>query len=113
MAKSTKQQCSINMDRKWCSIPKTADILDGKWTILVFRDLLRGSVRFNQLKKSVGAISPKTLSARLQFLEKAGVITRTVYPDVPPRVEYTITPKGQALAPILEAMDAYGDKWLK
>ena len=95
-----------------CSTYKTAQILDGKWTILIFRDLLLGRVRFNQLRKSLGAISPKTLTDRLQFLEKEGIIIRTAFAEIPPRVEYELTKKGKAISPVLEAMATYGDNWL-
>ena len=80
-----------------CPVYRTAEILDGKWTILIFRDLLAGPVRFNELKKSIGAISPKTLSDRLKLLEELGLITRSVYAEVPPRVEYELTELGRDL----------------
>ncbi len=104
MAKIGAEQC--------CSIYKTAEILDGKWTLLIFRDLLAGPARFNALRKSVGSISPKTLSDRLRFLEEAGVLSRTVFPEIPPRVEYELTEKGRALAPVFDAMKSYGEQWL-
>ena len=96
-----------------CPVYKTSEILDGKWTILIFRDLLASKVvRFNELKRSLGAISPKTLSERLTFLELQGLIERKVYAEVPPRVEYSLTEKGRALSPVFEAMAAFGSQWL-
>jgi DNA-binding HxlR family transcriptional regulator len=95
-----------------CPVYRTAEILDGKWTILIFRDLLAGPVRFNELKKSIGTISPKTLSDRLKLLEELGLITRSAYAEVPPRVEYELTEKGRAINPVFEQMAAYGQKWL-
>lgn len=96
-----------------CPVYKTSEILDGKWTILIFRELLaRKIVRFNELKKAVGTISPKTLTERLVFLEEQGIIKRTVYAEVPPRVEYCLTKKGLGLKPVFEAMARFGTEWL-
>jgi DNA-binding HxlR family transcriptional regulator len=95
-----------------CPVLKTADIISGKWTILVLRDLSNGINRFSALERSLSGISPKTLSERLKGLEKAGVITRKSYAEVPPRVEYTLTPMGLDLIPLIEHMREYGTKWL-
>jgi DNA-binding HxlR family transcriptional regulator len=95
-----------------CPVTATADILSGKWTILLIRDLADGRCRFCELERSLEGISPRTLSLRLRALEEQGVIARKTYPEVPPRVEYTLTEKGEALAPIIEGMRQYGREWL-
>lgn len=95
-----------------CPVLKTADIISGKWTILVLRDLASGINRFSSLERSLQGISPKTLSERLKSLEKAGIITRTSYPEVPPRVEYELTEMGRDLIPLVDHMRDYGARWL-
>jgi DNA-binding HxlR family transcriptional regulator len=90
----------------------TAKIISGKWTLLVLRDLANGLDRFSALERSLTGISPKTLSERLKSLEKEGILTRRVVTEGPPRVEYTLTPRGQELIPLINAMRAYGTKWL-
>lgn len=90
----------------------TAQIVSGKWTLLMLRDLANGPCRFTQLERSLAGISPRTLSQRLKVLEDEGIIQRAVYPEAPPRVEYTLTQKGVALIPIVEAMRLYGEEWL-
>lgn len=95
-----------------CPVLKTADIISGKWTLLILRDLADGINRFSVLERSLSGISPKTLSERLKSLEKAGVVTRKSYAEVPPRVEYSLTPMGLDLIPLIEHMRDYGNKWL-
>lgn len=95
-----------------CPVLKTADIISGKWTLLVLRDLADGINRFSALERSLEGISPKTLSERLKSLERAGVITRKSYAEVPPRVEYTLTARGLDLIPLIDHMREYGTKWL-
>ncbi|HEX2171926.1 MAG TPA: helix-turn-helix domain-containing protein [Dehalococcoidia bacterium] len=99
-------------DRETCPVARTAKIVSGKWTLLIFRDLAGGTRRFNELERSLQGISPKTLSQRLRGLEKAGMIERRSYPQVPPRVEYSLTHKGLALIPVIEKMRDYGANWL-
>ena len=84
----------------------------GKWTLLLIRDLAAGKSRFCELERSLEGISPRTLSLRLRALEAEGIIERRTYPEVPPRVEYRLTPKGEALVPLVEQMRAYGRSWL-
>ncbi len=91
---------------------RTAEIVCGKWTLLVIRDLAEGRSRFCELERSLQGISPRTLSLRLRALEEEGVVERQTYPEVPPRVEYALTEKGMALAPLIESMRAYGSQWL-
>lgn len=95
-----------------CPVLKTADIISGKWTLLILRDLSKGINRFSVLERSLTGISPKTLSERLKGLEKAGVITRKSYAEVPPRVEYDLTSMGWDLIPLIDHMREYGTKWL-
>jgi DNA-binding HxlR family transcriptional regulator len=96
-----------------CPVTATAEILSGKWTILLLRDLADGRCRFCELERSLDGISPRTLSLRLRALEEHGVLARKTFPEVPPRVEYTLTDKGRALVPIIEDMRAYGREWLE
>lgn len=95
-----------------CPVCRTADIVCGKWTLLVIRDLADGRSRFCELERSLQGISPRTLSLRLRALEEEGVVKRQTYPEVPPRVEYALTEKGRALVPLIEDMRAYGRQWL-
>jgi DNA-binding HxlR family transcriptional regulator len=100
------------MDDPACPVCATADIICGKWTILVIRDLADGRSRFCELERSLAGISPRTLSLRLRALEEQGIVERHTYPEVPPRVEYSLTPKGLALIPLIEDMRRYGREWL-
>jgi DNA-binding HxlR family transcriptional regulator len=95
-----------------CPVTATADILGGKWTILLVRDLADGRSRFCELERSLEGISPRTLSLRLRALEEHGIVERRTFPEVPPRVEYSLTDKGKALVPIIEDMRSYGREWL-
>ena len=95
-----------------CPVARTAEIIGNKWTPLIVRDLARGRRRFSELERSLAGISPKTLSERLKRLEEAGVIARACFAEVPPRVEYSLTPKGHALLPVIESMRAFGAEWL-
>ncbi len=95
-----------------CPVCATADLVCGKWTILILRDLAEGSCRFCELERSLAGISPRTLSLRLRALEEEGVVTRETFAEVPPRVEYALTEKGRALVPLVEDMRAYGREWL-
>jgi DNA-binding HxlR family transcriptional regulator len=95
-----------------CPVCKTAEVVCGKWTLLVIRDLAEGNRRFCELERSLEGISPRTLSLRLRALEEEGIVERHTYPEVPPRVEYALTGKGEALAPLIEDMRTYGTRWL-
>ena len=99
----------VNSD---CPVCRTADIVCGKWTLLVIRDLAEGRSRFCELERSLAGISPRTLSLRLRALEEEGIVERQTFPEVPPRVEYALTEKGRALVPIVESMRIYGREWL-
>jgi DNA-binding HxlR family transcriptional regulator len=95
-----------------CPVCRTADVISGKWTLLIIRDLADSSHRFCELERSLDGISPRTLSLRLRALEEQGIVERRTYPEVPPRVTYALTDKGRALVPLIEDMRAYGRKWL-
>ncbi len=96
-----------------CPVCRTAELVCGKWTLLLIRDLAAGRARFCELERSLGGISPRTLSLRLRALEEEGVLERHTYPEMPPRVEYALTEKGRALVPIVEEMRAFGERWLR
>jgi DNA-binding HxlR family transcriptional regulator len=95
-----------------CPVCRTAEVVCGKWTLLLIRDLADGSSRFCELERSLEGISPRTLSLRLRALEDEGIVERHTYPEVPPRVEYALTEKGEALVPLIEDMRSYGTRWL-
>ena len=95
-----------------CPVSSCAEIISGKWTLLVIRDLAEGPQRFCELERSLAGISPRTLSLRLRALEDCGVVARRTYPEVPPRVEYGLTEKGRALVPLIDDMRTYGERWL-
>ncbi|HEY1832922.1 MAG TPA: helix-turn-helix domain-containing protein [Solirubrobacteraceae bacterium] len=95
-----------------CPVCRTAEIICSKWTLLLVRELSEGCSRFCELERSLAGISPRTLSLRLRALEEEGVVERHTFPEVPPRVEYALTDKGQALLPIIEDMRAYGEDWI-
>lgn len=92
-----------------CPVARAMDVLDGKWTMLVIRDLLAGTRRFSQLRASLAGISPKTLTDRLRVLEAHGLVTRSIYAEVPPRVEYALTDRGRALGPVVAALSVWSN----
>jgi DNA-binding HxlR family transcriptional regulator len=100
------------MTENSCPVGCCAEIISGKWTLLLIRDLADGSRRFCELERSLEGISPRTLSLRLRALEDNGIVERKTYPEVPPRVEYGLTEKGEALVPLIEDMRTYGRRWL-
>jgi DNA-binding HxlR family transcriptional regulator len=95
-----------------CPVCRTAEIVCGKWTLLLVRELAEGCSRFCELERSLTGISPRTLSLRLRALEEEGMVQRSTFPAVPPRVEYALTEKGRALIPLIDDMRAYGERWL-
>ena len=97
---------------QWSPDARALDLVGDKWTLLIVRDLAEGRARFCELERSLGGISPRTLSLRLRALEEEGILHRTTYPEVPPRVEYALTEKGRALVPIIDSMRTYGSEWL-
>ncbi|XCP88611.1 helix-turn-helix domain-containing protein [Alloscardovia omnicolens] len=91
-----------------CPVETTLLLISNKWTVLIVRDLLEGTKRFGELKKSVGSISQKVLTANLRAMEKNGLVIRTVFPEVPPHTEYTLTELGHSLETVLDALDRWG-----
>ena len=106
------EKAHLAHDALVCPVERTAQIVSGKWTLLIIRDLTTGTKRFSELERSLCGISPKTLSERLTALERQGVLHRQTYAEVPPKVEYSLTEKGQSLATLIEAMREYGTRWL-
>lgn len=98
-------------DLPLCPVETTLTLIGDKWKVLILRDLLSGTKRFGELKKSIGTVSQKVLTAQLRSMEDSGLLTRTVYAEVPPRVEYTLTELGQSLCPVLNAMRAWGEDY--
>lgn len=94
-----------------CPVETTLTLISDKWKVLILRDLMPGTKRFGELKKSIGSVSQKVLTAQLREMERSGLLTRTVYPEVPPRVEYTLTDLGYSLKPILDAMRNWGEAY--
>lgn len=94
-----------------CPVETTLTLIGDKWKVLILRDLLSGTKRFGELKKSVGNVSQKVLTAQLRAMEESGLLTRTVYAEVPPRVEYSLTELGQSLKPILDSMWKWGENY--
>ena len=95
------------------SIETTLSFLNNKWTVLILRDLMGGTMRFSELQRSIGTISQKALTTQLRTMEENGLLTRKAYAEVPPRVEYTLTKLGESMRPVLEAMDAWGTLYKK
>ena len=96
------------MELPVCPVETTLMLIGDKWKVLILRDLMDGTKRFGELKKSIGTVSQKVLTAQLRDMEEKGLLTRKVYAEVPPRVEYTLTETGYSLKPILDAMWAWG-----
>lgn len=96
-----------------CPVETTLTLIGDKWKVLILRDLLSGTKRFGELKKSIGNVSQKVLTAQLRSMEESGLLTRKVYAEVPPKVEYSLTDLGYSLHPILDAMYTWGEEYKK
>ena len=96
------------MELPACPVETTLMLIGDKWKVLILRDLMDGTKRFGELKKSIGRVSQKVLTAQLRDMEEKGLLTRKVYAEVPPRVEYILTETGYSLKPVLDAMWAWG-----
>lgn len=96
-----------------CPVETTLLLIGDKWKVLILRDLINGTKRFGELKKSIGSVSQKVLTAQLRDMEASGLVSRKVYAQVPPRVEYTLTETGYSLKPILDAMLEWGVDYKK
>ena len=108
---STSQSTSLNLPT--CPVETTLTLISDKWKVLILRDLLTGTKRFGELRKSIGTVSQKVLTSQLRQMEESGLLTRKVYAEVPPRVEYTLTELGYSLRPIMDAMWAWGENYKK
>ena len=96
-----------------CPVETTLTLIGDKWKVLILRDLMPGTKRFGELKKSIGSVSQKVLTAQLRDMEESGLVNRKVYAEVPPRVEYSLTETGKSLEPILSAMKVWGEEYKK
>ncbi|MGN0524001.1 MAG: winged helix-turn-helix transcriptional regulator [Eubacterium sp.] len=96
-----------------CPVETTLILIGNKWKVLILRDLMSGTKRFGELKKSIGSVSQKVLTAQLRDMEADGLLTRTVYPEVPPRVEYELTDLGKSLQPVLDSLRDWGENYKK
>lgn len=94
-----------------CPVETTISLIGDKWKVLIIRDLLTGTKRFGELKRSIGKVSQKVLTTQLRALEDDGLVVRQVYAEVPPRVEYSLTQLGKSLQPILDAMQVWGEDY--
>lgn len=94
-----------------CPVETTLTLIGNKWKVLILRDLLPGTKRFGELKKSLGSVSQKVLTAQLRDMEADGLVTRTVYPEIPPRVEYSLTDLGMSLQPVLNSLQSWGESY--
>ena len=104
--------CPPGAGETFCGVAAAAELLGDAWTLLLVRDLANGPRRFTELEASTG-ISPRVLTDRLRSLCDRGLMTRRMYPEIPPRVEYELTEKGRAALPVLDALRAYGEQWLR
>lgn len=105
---------SVQKNRKElpaCPVETTLTLIGDKWKVLILRDLMPGTKRFGELKNSVGTVSQKVLTAQLRTMEESGLISRKVYAEVPPKVEYSLTALGQSLRPILDSMQNWGEEY--
>ena len=96
-----------------CPVETTLTVISDKWKVLILRDLLPGTKRFGELRKSIGHVSQKVLTAQLRQMEQSGLVNRKVYAEVPPKVEYSLTDVGYSLKPILDAMWTWGEEYQK
>lgn len=94
-----------------CPVEMTLQLIGDKWKVLIIRDLLTGTKRFNELMRSVTGITQKVLTSHLRSMEAAGLVNRKVYPVIPPKVEYSLTETGYSLKPILDSMDSWGTEY--
>lgn len=98
----------MKKDLPACPVETTLMLISSRWNVLILRDLMEGTKRFGELKKSIGNVSQKVLTSNLRTMEENGLVSRKVYAEVPPRVEYTLTETGYSLSPVLDAMKEWG-----
>lgn len=102
---------AISKELPACPVEVTLTLISDKWKVLILRDLMPGTKRFSELKRSIGHVTQKVLTAQLRQMEESGLVHRKVYAEVPPRVEYTLTELGYSLSPILDAMRIWGEEY--
>lgn len=105
------EDAKVRAELPACPVETTLSLIGDKWKVLILRDLMPGTKRFGELKKSVGNVSQKVLTAQLRAMEESGLVHREVYAEVPPRVEYSLTKLGKSLKPILDSMRAWGEEY--
>ncbi len=108
---SLKNTARSAKDLPACPVETTLTLISDKWKVLILRDLMQGTKRFGELKKSIGQVSQKVLTSQLRQMEASGLVNRKVYAEVPPRVEYSLTELGHSLKPILDAMWVWGENY--
>lgn len=94
-----------------CPVATTVQLIGSKWKLLILRDLLTGAKRYNELKKSLSGISQKVLTSSLKSMVEDGIVIRTAYSEVPPRVEYSLSPLGESMRPVISAMEQWGHEY--
>ena len=116
--RGTKEVClrertdsTAQPERPACPVETTLTLISDKWKVLILRDLMNGTLRFGELKKSIGHVTQKVLTAQLRQMEASGLLTRKVYAEVPPRVEYTLTELGYSLKPVMDALWKWGENY--
>lgn len=109
MTKSKNQQILESLPA--CPVETTLTLIGNKWEVLILRDLMEGTKRFGELRRSIGSISQKVLTSQLRQMEAAGLVHREVFAEVPPRVEYSLTPLGKSLKPVLDALRGWGENY--
>ena len=110
MSVSEKNAISL-ADLPACPVETTLTLISDKWKVLILRDLMPGTKRFGELKKSIGHVSQKVLTSQLRQMEQSGLVSRKVYAEVPPRVEYSLSELGETMRPILDAMEQWGNQY--
>ena len=105
------EDAKVRRELPACPVETTLSLIGDKWKVIILRDLMPGTKRFGELKKSVGNVSQKILTAQLRAMEESGLVHREVYAEVPPRVEYSLTELGKSLKPILDSMWAWGEEY--
>lgn len=107
------QEVKTDLERASCPVERTLEVIGGRWKVLILRELFQGVKRFNELQRAISGITQKMLTQQLREMESDGIIHREIYLQVPPKVEYSLTPLGVSLKPILEAMHEWGIRHLK
>jgi DNA-binding HxlR family transcriptional regulator len=112
-SQTTSQTSPETIERSTCPVEYALKAIGGRWKVLILRELFRDTRRFGELHRALHGITQKMLTQQLRELEQDGIVNRYVYPQVPPKVEYSLTPMGQTLKPILDSMHAWGEKYLQ